>query len=240
MISTSAHNGRHDAGNDELVEEIINRNRRQSYEDVAASLAASNPYLFNNLDGKSTINIKILYSNATSETKVTSLKALLLDIVNVSMQYDDTIPSSVSSPQKIHSPDVSSGGNKRHSSTLMSTQHIEIPTISSSESMRSRSIPELRQRDLRRLERHFNASEAPYMLIRRHCVLISLGALISAVVQAERLILIVHPEAGNEDALFQLERHTVSPTGSNPPHKIMLTISSVILCQFPSRRRKRS
>lgn len=84
----------------------------------------------------------------------------------------------------------------------------------------------LRQRDLRRLEANtYNTAvlnnsssgnnftsilpeQDPYILIRKHVVLFSFGELVSAVVQAERLILIVHHQAyGAEAALEQLERH---------------------------------
>lgn len=48
----------------------------------------------------------------------------------------------------------------------------------------------------------------PYVVIRQHVVLFSFGELVSAVVQADRLILIVHHQAdGAEAALDQLERH---------------------------------
>jgi hypothetical protein len=52
-------------------------------------------------------------------------------------------------------------------------------------------IPELKLRDLRRLDNHFNHHEEPYILIRRHCVLLSLGPHIRAIVQAERLLVLV-------------------------------------------------
>ncbi len=46
-------------------------------------------------------------------------------------------------------------------------------------------------RDLRRLDNHFSHHEEPYILIRRHCVLISLGPHIRAIVQAEKLMILV-------------------------------------------------
>jgi hypothetical protein len=63
-------------------------------------------------------------------------------------------------------------------------------------------IPELKLRDLRRLDNHFNHHEEPYVLIRRHCVLISLGPHIRAIVQAERLMMLVFNDgeaAGDDD-----------------------------------------
>lgn len=77
-------------------------------------------------------------------------------------------------------------------------------------------VPALRQRDLRRLEATSQAPHSlvgeqdPYALVRRHVVLFSFGELVSAAVQAERLLLIVRHEAeGAEAALEQLERHVV-------------------------------
>lgn len=77
-------------------------------------------------------------------------------------------------------------------------------------------VPALRQRDLRRLEATSQAPQSlvgeqdPYALVRRHVVLFSFGELVSAAVQAERLLLIVRHEAeGAEAALEQLERHVV-------------------------------
>lgn len=67
-------------------------------------------------------------------------------------------------------------------------------------------VTELRQRDLRRLER-IGLREEPYILIRRHAVVMSMGPLVRAIIQADRLILIVHQDAGNQLALDQLERH---------------------------------
>lgn len=89
--------------------------------------------------------------------------------------------------------------NSKHSSNLISAAVLDRREI----------IPELRQRDLRRLESGSSTlHEDPYVVIRRHAVLVSLGPLISAVVQAERVILIAkQQEAGSEDTLNQLERH---------------------------------
>lgn len=61
-------------------------------------------------------------------------------------------------------------------------------------------IPELKLRDLRRLDNHFNHHEEPYILIRRHCVLISLGPHIRAIVQAERLMMLVFNEGGADSS----------------------------------------
>lgn len=74
------------------------------------------------------------------------------------------------------------------------------------------SIPELRIRDLRQLESHFNHHEEPYVLIRRHCVLISLGPHVRVIVQSKRLLILVHghdEEQGQSHTLVHLLADTV-------------------------------
>lgn len=126
-------------------------------------------------------------------------------------------------------------GFRRHGTVLIPTaetvgddsvrQSHTMPTSVTSNNERGFILP-LRQRDLRRLEANtYNSTvlnnsssgnnftsilpeQDPYILIRKHVVLFSFGELVSAVVQAERLILIVHHQAyGAEAALEQLERH---------------------------------
>lgn len=72
---------------DLALQDIINRGRKQSYEDIAATLASTTPQLWFR-EGKSTIFVKVLYSGGPSETKTMSLRALLVDILNVAQNYD--------------------------------------------------------------------------------------------------------------------------------------------------------
>lgn len=75
-------------------------------------------------------------------------------------------------------------------------------------------IQDLRSRDIRRLETRYsmiggsadaNNEQNPYLLIRRHCVVLCLGSFIRAIIQANRFILVVQQDVGNEAMLNQLE-----------------------------------
>ncbi len=74
-------------------------------------------------------------------------------------------------------------------------------------------IQDLRSRDIRRLETRYNVTgtnntnneQSPYLLIRRHCVVLCLGSFIRAIVQSNRFILVVQQDVGNEAMLNQLE-----------------------------------
>ena len=72
-------------------------------------------------------------------------------------------------------------------------------------------IPELKIRDLRQLESHFNHHEEPYVLIRKHCVLISLGPHVRVIVQSKRLLILVHQdeEEGQSQTLLHVLAETV-------------------------------
>lgn len=56
------------------------------------------------------------------------------------------------------------------------------------------SVPELQIRDLRQLDTHFDHQEEPYVLVRRHCVLISLGPQLRVIVQSKRLLILAHQD----------------------------------------------
>jgi hypothetical protein len=62
---------------------------------MAASLASSTPQLFLGVEGKAKIVVKIVYPpgaaqpGRSSETKIMSLRALLLDILNEAQRYED-------------------------------------------------------------------------------------------------------------------------------------------------------
>lgn len=86
------------------LEQIISRPRKQSYEDIAVSLANSTPQQFYAFEGRAKITVKIIYSPSSSsssssfssseivrqsETKTMSLRALLLDILNEAQRYED-------------------------------------------------------------------------------------------------------------------------------------------------------
>lgn len=79
--------------------------------------------------------------------------------------------------------------------------------------MRDRdAIPELKLRDLRQLDSHYNNHEEPRLLVRRHCVLISLGPHIRVIVQSKRLMILVHQEGDESDqthTLLQLLAETI-------------------------------
>lgn len=65
--------------------------------------------------------------------------------------------------------------------------------------MRDRDImPELKIRDLRQLNNRFSQHEEPYVLIRRHCVLMSLGPHVRVIVQSRRLIILVRQDDGDD------------------------------------------
>jgi hypothetical protein len=75
-------------------------------------------------------------------------------------------------------------------------------------------IQHLRSRDIRRLETRYNMigngatannEHSPYIMIRRHCVVLCLGSFIRAIIQANRFILVVQQDVGNEAMLNQLE-----------------------------------
>lgn len=65
--------------------------------------------------------------------------------------------------------------------------------------MRDRDImPELKIRDLRQLNNRFSQHEEPYVLIRRHCVLMSLGPHVRVIVQSKRLMILVRQDDGDD------------------------------------------
>lgn len=89
------------------VEQIITRGRRQSYEEMAASLASSTPQQFLGVEGKAKIVVKIIYPPGTarsSETKIMSLRALLLDILNEAQRYEDEAAQTRHAAQAAHPP----------------------------------------------------------------------------------------------------------------------------------------
>lgn len=71
-------------------------------------------------------------------------------------------------------------------------------------------IPELKIRDLRQLNNRFSQHEEPYVLIRRHCVLMSLGPHVRVIVQSKRLMILVRQE--EVGALSQTLLNTLSDT----------------------------
>lgn len=93
------------------VEQIITRGRRQSYEEMAASLASSTPQQFLGFEGKAKIVVKIIFppdAGRSSETKVMSLRALLLDILNEAQRYEDEATQTRHNPHTSHATTKSS------------------------------------------------------------------------------------------------------------------------------------
>ncbi|RYH32595.1 hypothetical protein EON65_00220 [archaeon] len=173
---------------DDVFMNIMTPGYLMSYEGIAKSLSEMNPLLSMHAE-KLNIFVKVMYADKPNESRNTTLRALLFDVLNNSMKLDKLF-----------------GKKKGKRSSEGSIQPPIIPVLQPPQDQR-KLIPELKQRDLRRLESHYNSKEEPYILIRRHAILLSMGPLIRAVIQADKLFLIVHEEAGNAEVLNQLERH---------------------------------
>eukprot|EP01034_Spumella_vulgaris_P036986 gene36986-45622_t len=148
-------------------------------------------------------------------TKNVSIRGLLRDVNNVGLAYDlkyrELHPdvdyrfkqfSKHGADNEISldpgaTPNKSPGHINSHSRSPMNRDNSGA-VVNALKSDHRDTIPELKLRDLRRLDNHFNHHEEPYILIRRHCVLISLGPHIRAIVQAERLLMLVFNDGGGE------------------------------------------
>lgn len=165
---------------DDLLESVSTPAYLLSYEGIAKSLAEMNPILSMQAE-KLNISVKVMYADKPNEDKSMTTRALLVDVLDATARYD----RSHAKKKPKHPSDAPLG-----------------PAADA-----RKGIAELKQRDLRRLENNYNSKEEPYILVRRHAVLLSMGSLVRAVIQADRLLLIVHQDAGNKEMLHQLERH---------------------------------
>jgi hypothetical protein len=76
-----------DEGNDELTANLLSQGYLRSYEGIAKSLSQMNPLLSMHIE-KLNILVKIMYAEKANESRNTTLRALLLDILNNSMKVD--------------------------------------------------------------------------------------------------------------------------------------------------------
>lgn len=199
----------------------LNRSRKNNVEDVDVSQVDRSLCEVNNFtntqrtaDKQPNVLMYEITSHGDSQYKEMTLRELL-KYVNDEATKIDEVATERDAKQAREQEDQTSGVkgisymqddtfDAEDRDTFNAVDGVSSKSSYGGEGVTTSAVTELRLRDLRRLDFHFNPNEEKTIIIRRHAVLFAMDPM-RAVVMADRLVLIVPP--GADSLLTILDKH---------------------------------